>query len=74
MGALPAVMPVLAVVLALVLLYLFLERPWLKRWGATDEDVRRCLPGDDLVPRLDRTTTRSIRIPCPPAQAWPWLA
>src|ERR1035437_8873144 len=27
-----------------------LMRPWYSRWGATDEEVRRSLPGDELVP------------------------
>jgi hypothetical protein len=33
---------------AIVLRPLFLPR--LRRWGATDQEVGRSLPGDDLVP------------------------
>jgi hypothetical protein len=31
------------------ILYWLVIRPWLLRWGATDADVHRFLPGDDLV-------------------------
>ncbi len=30
--------------------YLRLIRPWQLRWGATDDEVTRPLPGDDDVP------------------------
>ncbi len=32
------------------------------------------LPGDELLPRADRTTTRAITIAAPPHEVWPWLA
>jgi len=48
-------------------------RRWHRRWGATDEEVDRPLPGDDLVPRPMYETTRAIAIRAAPAAVWPWL-
>jgi hypothetical protein len=35
----------------LLAVYLRLIRPWTMRWGATDEEVTRPLPGDQLTTR-----------------------
>ncbi|HET7495863.1 MAG TPA: hypothetical protein VFJ80_10455 [Candidatus Limnocylindrales bacterium] len=50
-------------------------RPRTSRWGATDEEVRRPLPGDELpAPYGDRrVSTRAISIDAPPDEVWPWL-
>ncbi len=48
-------------------------RPWTKRWGATDEEVARILPGDALVARADYVATRAITIHAGPSEVWPWL-
>jgi hypothetical protein len=47
-------------------------QPWQHRWGATDQEVGRPMPGDDLIPDA-ATTTRAITIAAPPEQVWPWL-
>lgn len=43
------------------------------RWGATDDEVQRPLPGDDLVPHPMLETTHAISIDASPADIWPWL-
>ena len=43
------------------------------RWGATDDEVHRPLPGDDLVPHPMLETTHAISIDASPADIWPWL-
>src|SRR3712207_6784619 len=48
-------------------------RPWHLRWGTTDEEVTRVLPGDDFVPTPTFTSTRAITIHAPPTAVWPWL-
>lgn len=53
--------------------YLLVIRPWLLRWGATDADVRRPLPGDDLVPHPKMESTHAITIRASAAEVWPWL-
>ena len=44
-----------------------------KRWGATEDEVYRALPGDDLVPHPMLETTHAITIDAPAAAIWPWL-
>ena len=50
-------------------------RPRISRWGATDEEVTKTLPGDELpAPYGDRrVSTRAITIDAPPDEVWPWL-
>jgi hypothetical protein len=49
-------------------------RPWMLRWGATDEEARRELPGDELVPGMPVASTRAVTINAPVEDVWPWLA
>jgi hypothetical protein len=53
--------------------YYVLVRPWHTRWGATDEEVERAMPGDDLVQGPRDVSTRAITIRAAPADLWPWL-
>ena len=48
-------------------------RQWYLTWGATPEETRRLLPGDDLLPQADMVSTRAITIDVPPGHVWPWL-
>lgn len=43
-------------------------------WGATDDEVAATLPGDDLLPDADGTSTRAITIRARPDDVYPWLA
>ncbi|QYC43438.1 hypothetical protein Nocox_29270 [Nonomuraea coxensis DSM 45129] len=54
--------------------YLLLVRPLLLRWGATREEARAALPGDELMPRAHVVATRAVTIAAPPEAVWPWLA
>ena len=42
--------------------YVRLIRPWQLRWGATDDEVARPLPGDGDVPRPTFNATRAVTI------------
>lgn len=53
--------------------YVFFFRPWQRRWGATDEEVARILPGDELVPHPEVNLTRAVTVQASPAGVWPWL-
>lgn len=53
--------------------YVWIVRPWTMRWGATDEEVERAMPGDGVVARADFRATRAISIRATPAEVWPWL-
>jgi hypothetical protein len=48
-------------------------RQWCLSWGATDEEVARTLPGDDLLAGPDIVSTRAVRIDAPASSIWPWL-
>jgi hypothetical protein len=41
--------------------------------GATDDEVGRSLPGDEVDAGRTRDSTRAVTLPAPPAQVWPWL-
>jgi hypothetical protein len=54
--------------------YALVIRPWHLRWGATDEEVEKPLPGDELVPEPVIESTRAITVHAPVEAVWPWLA
>jgi hypothetical protein len=53
--------------------YWRIVRPWARRWGATEEEAARPLPGDQVVTKADFVATRAITIDAPPHDVWPWL-
>ena len=54
--------------------YAFFIRPWHLRWGATEEDLSKPLPGDELVPDPAIESTRAITVNAPVEEVWSWLA
>lgn len=62
-----------AVQVATFLLTSPLSRRWYNHWGATEEEIARSLPGDELVPSPKIMYTRAITIQAPAASIWPWL-
>ncbi len=44
-----------------------------RRSGASDDEVGRSLPGDDVVWKPDWVSTRAITIDAPPSVVWPWI-
>jgi hypothetical protein len=48
------------------------RRPCLT-WGASEHDVARAMPGDELLADPDLLSTRGVRIWAPPSAIWPWL-
>src|SRR4051812_9739442 len=67
------ILALLASVALIMLVYLLWARPYQLTWGATDMEVVRPMPGD----QLDRTplflATRAITINGTPQDIWPWL-
>jgi hypothetical protein len=51
-----------------------LFRPRLLRSGATPEEEKRALPGDDLVPAPGWQATRAVTVEAPVEEVWPWIA
>jgi hypothetical protein len=58
---------------AAMIVYLRRLRPLFLRWGATDEEMVRDLPGDEIVTSSGPSTTNAITIDAPPSLVWPWL-
>jgi hypothetical protein len=56
----------------LLLAYRSIVQPWHARWGATDEEVARPMPGDELLEGA-ASRTRAITIHAQPEEVWPWL-
>ena len=53
--------------------YLRFIRPWQLRWGATNAEVERAMPGDDVVKFPTFNATRGVTIQTRPEEIWPWL-
>jgi hypothetical protein len=50
-----------------------LLRPWHTRWGASREELRSAMPGDELLPKAQFQATRAITIAAPASAVYPWL-
>jgi hypothetical protein len=51
-----------------------LSRDTLHNWGATQDEIERAFPGDELIPDAPYRSTRAVTIEAPRATVWPWLA
>jgi hypothetical protein len=60
--------------LAIALCFAYIVRPWYLQWGATDDEARRPMVGDQIVPGATTQSTRAITIDVPANAVWPWLA
>lgn len=54
--------------------YNFAFTPWQRHWGATQSEIERPMPGDDIVPDANLVSTRAITVHAWPREIWPWLA
>jgi hypothetical protein len=50
-----------------------LYRQWHLRWGATDDEVRGPMPGDEIVAKASFKATRAITVDAAPELVWPWI-
>jgi hypothetical protein len=53
--------------------YVYAVRPRHLRWGATDDECRESLPGDELTPEHTPSATHAVTINAPVEEVWPWL-
>ena len=76
MAAPPArrVLALVGALAAIACAFFLIVRPWYLRRGATDEEVRRILPGDEIIPTASGQETRAITIRAPIERVWPWVA
>jgi len=43
-------------------------------WGATDDEIARSLPGDELTTHPNLRWTNAITVNAAPEEVWPWIA
>jgi hypothetical protein len=65
--------PTFVAILAFSVLYWFLIRRWMSRWGATSSDLTRVMAGDVLLPDPAYSGTMAVTVNAPPEDIWPWL-
>jgi hypothetical protein len=70
----PFIVIALGLLAAWIVLYFAAIRPGFLRWGATDAETARALPGDERNPVFGYQCTRAITIDAPLEKVWPWLA
>jgi hypothetical protein len=58
---------------AVVILYLWLIRPWQLRWGASDDEIARSMAGDEVVKAPTFYATRAVTIRARPEHIFPWI-
>jgi len=69
----PSTFVIAFILFVLVLFYLAFFRPWQLRWGATDEEIKRSMPGDDIVEKPSFDATRAVTINAPAEDIYPWI-
>ncbi len=57
----------------LIALFVTVYEPWQRSWGATDEEVNRAMPGDEIVQNPTFNATRAVTIKGRPEEIWPWI-
>lgn len=64
---------VICFIAGIIILDLLFIRPWQLRWGATDEEVEKVMPGDDILKIPDFNATRVVTINASADKIFPWL-
>lgn len=62
-----------AIMMSFFILFNPLLRRWHLRWGCTEAEAGKRLPGDELVPEVKLDSTHGITIQRPAKEIWPWL-
>ncbi len=57
----------------LVLWYAYWVRGWYRRWGSSDEELLRPMPGDADIQEPTYSTTLAVTVNAAPHHIWPWL-
>jgi hypothetical protein len=63
----------LGILILVAAIYVWVVKPWHMRWGTSDVETVRSMPGDDLILGAGQAT-RAITIAAQPVEVWPWLA
>ena len=73
MGVNRIILSVFFLLAAMTLFYILLYRPWSLSWGATEAEISRQMPGDDILEQPTFIATRAVSIKASPAEIWPWI-
>ncbi len=63
---------VIIIFIAAIAYNLFILPPLL-RWGATQQEFDRTLPGDELIKTKEYKNTLAVTVHASPSQIWPWV-
>ena len=69
----PFIFFIIPILFVLALSYLTLFRPWQLRWGSTDVEIKRAMPGDDIVSKPSFNATRAVTINASAENIYPWI-
>jgi len=58
---------------ASLLAYVRFFRPKVLNWGATEEEAKQPMRGDEILPTATLQTTRAVTVRARPQHIWPWL-
>lgn len=58
----PFTFVIASILFVFVLLYFTFFRPWQLRWGATDDEIKCPMSGDDIVQKPHFVATRAVSI------------
>lgn len=67
------ILAALALIALVMAAYFFCARPYQLHWGASDQEIKQAMPGDQLDPSPEFFATRAITIAGTPEEIWPWL-
>ena len=59
--------------LMFALLILPFVRSKIRKWGSTEEELKRELPGDEIVKEVKGWYNHAVTINAAPADVWPWI-
>ena len=63
-----------ALAIGFLIIFSPLLNRWYRSWGATSDEVKDRMLGDEFVPETRLVSTRAITVRAPAAEVWPWLA
>jgi len=67
------ILAALALIALVMTVYFFWVRPYQLNWGASEQEMNRAMPGDQLDSHPEFFATRAITIAGTPEEIWPWL-
>jgi len=69
----PLTIVIIFLIISLVPVYIVYFRPWQLKWGATEGEINRPMPGDDIVEGPTFNATRAVTVNAPAENIYPWI-